>query len=418
MASDSEMSQSSKLELEEAAADPNPAWKGASKRRQKKAKETKKEARAKKEIFDTIIVGAGAAGIGVGIALAHSGVGNFVIIDRGSVGSSFESWPEETRFITPSFPSNSIGMLDLNSIAVGVSPAYNMRIEHPTGSEYAQHLQDLAEFFELPIRENAEVLQITNEDGVFSVETDDWTISSKNVIWAAGEFLYPRLEGFPGSELCRHTATLENYADLDGDDFLVIGGYESGVDAAYHLSKRGKKVTIFDKDDPWGLDTSDPSVSLSTFSYERMRDASFEDNVTLFAENAVSSIELVDGVYELKSEDGQVFKSKTQPLLASGFVGSHTLVSHLFEEREDGFPLLNERDESTKVPGMYLCGPSVRHDNHDFCFIFKFRQRFAVVAQSIASSLDIPTDEFVQAYRDWGMYLDDLSCCGQECLTC
>ena len=121
MASDSEISQSSKLESEEATADTNPAWKGASKRRQKKAKETKKEARAKKEIFDTIIVGAGAAGIGVGIALAHSGVGNFVIIDRGSVGSSFESWPEETRFITPSFPSNSIGMLDLNSIAVGVS---------------------------------------------------------------------------------------------------------------------------------------------------------------------------------------------------------------------------------------------------------------------------------------------------------
>ena len=141
------------------------------------------------DIFDVIIVGAGAAGIGVGIALAHSGVGNFVIIDRDSVGSSFASWPDETRFITPSFPSNSIGMLDLNSIAVGVSPAYNMRIEHPTGSEYALHLQDLAEFFELPIRENAEVLQITKEDDVFSVETAEWTISSENVIWAAGEFL-------------------------------------------------------------------------------------------------------------------------------------------------------------------------------------------------------------------------------------
>ena len=118
MESEPEIGQASELESEEVAADTNPAWKGASKRRKKKAKETKKEARAKKEIFDTIIVGAGAAGIGVGIALAHSGVGNFVIIDRGSVGSSFESWPEETRFITPSFPSNSIGMLDLNSIAV------------------------------------------------------------------------------------------------------------------------------------------------------------------------------------------------------------------------------------------------------------------------------------------------------------
>ena len=370
------------------------------------------------DVFDAVIIGAGAAGIGAGIALAHSGVGNFVIIDRGVVGSSFASWPDETRFITPSFPSNSIGMLDLNSIAVGVSPAYNMRIEHPNGSEYAKHLQDLAEFFELPVRENAEVVQITNTEGVFRVETNDWTISSKNVIWAAGEFLYPRLGGFTGSELCRHTATLANYADLDGDDFLVIGGYESGTDAAYHLSKRGKKVIMFDKDDPWGLDASDPSASLSTFTYERMREARFEEKVTLFPENAVTSVELLDGVYELKSEDGQVFRSKTQPLLAGGFDGSHTLVSNLFEKREDGFPLLNERDESTKVPGIYLCGPSVRHDNHDFCFIFKFRQRFAVVAQSIASSMGIQTDDFVQAYRDWGMYLDDLSCCGQECVSC
>ena len=128
-----------------------------------------------------------------------------------------------------------------------------------------------------------------------------------------------------------------------------------------------------------------------------MREASFEEKVTLFPENTVTSVELLDGVYELKSEDGRVFRSKTQPLLAGGFDGSHTLVSNLFEKREDGFPLLNERDESTKVPGIYLCGPSVRHDNHDFCFIFKFRQRFAVVAQSIASSMGIQTDDIVQA---------------------
>ena len=55
------------------------------------------------DLFDVIIVGAGAAGIGVGIALAHAGVDNFLIIDRGSVGSSL-LLAEETRFITPSFP--------------------------------------------------------------------------------------------------------------------------------------------------------------------------------------------------------------------------------------------------------------------------------------------------------------------------
>ena len=82
------------------------------------------------------------------------------------------------------------------------------------------------------------------------------------------------------------------------------------------------------------------------------------------------------------------------------------------------FSSISEDDESTTTPGMYLCGPSVRHDGHVFCFIYKYRQRFAIVANAIASSLEIDTEEFVAAYRSWGMYLDDLSCCGQECLTC
>ena len=67
---------------------------------------------------------------------------------------------------------------------------------------------------------------------------------------------------------------------------------------------------------------------------------------------------------------------------------------------------------------MFLAGPSVRHGSLIFCFIFKYRQRFGIVAEAIASSIGIPTDEFIDAYRSWGMYLDDLSCCGQECLTC
>ncbi|MEM6362776.1 MAG: monooxygenase, partial [Planctomycetota bacterium] len=105
------------------------------------------------------------------------------------------------------------------------------------------------------------------------------------------------------------------------------------------------------------------------------------------------------------------------PLLAGGFEGSHHLVSDLFERREDGFLLLNECDESTLTQGLFLCGPAVRHDNHVFCFIYKYRQRFAVVAKAIASSLGLPAEQ-LESYRRWGMYLDDLSCCGEECASC
>lgn len=369
-------------------------------------------------IYDVIVVGAGAAGVGVSIALIHAGVENFLIVDRDTVGASFDSWPAETRFITPSFPSNSIGMLDLNSIAIGVSPAYSMKIEHPTGPEFAQHLRDIAEYFELPLQENTDVKTIEKKEGFFHLETHQGTLFANNVIWSAGEYQYPCTDVFTGSELCRHTATVPSYAELEGDDFLIIGGYESGVDAAYHLSNRNKKVRLFDLNAPWDAATSDPSVALSTYSFERMRNPKFEENTELYPETIVNSVTLTDGIYEVNTEDGQTFQSKVQPLLAAGFDGSHKFVSHLFEQREDGFPSISEDDESTITPGMYLCGPSVRHDGHVFCFIYKYRQRFAIVANAIASSLEIDTEEFVAAYRSWGMYLDDLSCCGQECLTC
>ena len=80
-------------------------------------------------VHDVVIIGGGAAGIGVTIALKHAGVDHCVVLERHIVGASFASWPAETRFITPSFPTNSIGMLDLNSIAVGVSPAFSLEVE-------------------------------------------------------------------------------------------------------------------------------------------------------------------------------------------------------------------------------------------------------------------------------------------------
>ena len=366
-------------------------------------------------LLDAVVVGAGPAGLGVAIALLDAGVENLIVLERETVGASFARWPRETRFITPSFPSNSIGMLDLNSIAIGISPAYSMRVEHPTGPEYAAHLKKIASHLKLPICEETHVLAIHRDDTLFRVETDQGTIWARHVVWAVGEFQYPRLFAFPGAPLCRHTATIEAYADLDGDDFVIIGGYESGIDAAYHLARRGKRVRVFDRECPWGDGSSDPSVALSTYSFERMRDPRFVAQVELFPNTPVARVEQVGEEYRVVTEDDRTYTTPTQPLFAGGFVGGHGLMSDLFAMRRDGFPLLTKHDESTEVPGVYLCGPAVRHGNLIFCFIFKYRQRFAVVAKAIATSLGLPAEK-LEDYRKWGMYLDDLTVCGQDCV--
>ena len=362
-----------------------------------------------------VVVGGGAAGVGVGVALKDAGLENFLVLERHRIGSSFAAWPDETRFITPSFATNSIGMLDLNSVAIGVSPAFSLSVEHPTGREYALHLRQVAKFAELPVSEQTSVLRITKIGDDFCIDTDEETLRAKHVIWAAGEFQFPRLNGFRGSEFCRHTATIDRYEDLEGDEFIVIGGYESGVDAAYHLASRGKRVRLVDSGCPWNAGTSDPSGALSTYSLERMRESHFKERVETFANTTVESVGQHDGVYVVSTADDRQFETAVPPLLAGGFVGGHKPVMDLFEARSDGFPLLTENDESTLVPGLFLCGPSVRHDNHVFCFIYKYRQRFAVVAKAIATSLGLPAEQ-LEHYRNWGMYLDDLSCCGEECV--
>ena len=61
------------------------------------------------------------------------------------------------------------------------------------------------------------------------------------VVWAAGEFGYPNLLPFEGADLCIHNSRVDSWRELKGEKFLVIGGSESGVDAAYHLVQNGKR---------------------------------------------------------------------------------------------------------------------------------------------------------------------------------
>ncbi len=123
------------------------------------------------EGFDVLVVGAGPAGLGVGVALKHAGVSNFQILDRETVGASFEAWPRGMQLITPSFPANSIGMLDLNSIAIGTSPGFSLSLEHPSGGAYAAYLRSVAEYFELPTRSQTEVYSLQDTENGFELDT-------------------------------------------------------------------------------------------------------------------------------------------------------------------------------------------------------------------------------------------------------
>ena len=363
--------------------------------------------------YDVVIVGAGAAGVGMGVVLQDLGVGNFTILERHEVGASFLRWPAEMRFISPSFTSNGFGLLDLNAVTLNTSPAHTLREEHPTGRNYAQYLKAVAAHFALPVQEGVDVTTVRPEAGGFAFATSAGQLNSRFVIWAAGEFQYPNQKVFAGAEHCIHNATVPSWQELAGDEFVVVGGFESGIDAAVNLVRAGKQVRVLDDTAPWELVAPDPSISLSPYTQGRLRKAQASGRLELIPAG-VDRVERQNGHYIVHGLAGERWISPTAPILATGFAGSLSLVHELFDWHEEQYyALLTGDDESTKTPGLFLVGPAVRHGSIILCFIYKFRQRFAVVAHAIGQRLGLDTG-VLDAYRPQ-MFLDDLNCCDDTC---
>merc|ERR1712078_191295 len=202
------------------------------------------------EPYDVVIVGAGASGVGMGLMLSRTfdlDPKRVLIVERGEeAGESFRRWPKEMRFISPSFNNQGwTASFDLNSVAFETSPAYTLQAEHPTGAEYAHYLKELASSGELNVQYSTAVTAVRPvRTGGFKVDVAPARPDGAQD-WAAGEAQSPRKEApeFPGAELCRHNSSVRSWKELPGDDFVVIGGYESGMDAVHNLTQCGKRCT-------------------------------------------------------------------------------------------------------------------------------------------------------------------------------
>ena len=366
-----------------------------------------------------VIVGAGPAGIGLAVALKDFKIPDVVVLDRHEVGASFNRWPEEMRLITPSFNSTPFGILDLNAIALSTSVANYLGHEHPTGAEYARYLKAVAAACHVNVRTGVDVAEVESLDGGgLLLHTSDGPMDAGFVIWAAGEFQFPELNGFDGSGLCVHSSQVSSFRDLPGEERVVIGAFESGVDAAVHLARRGVRVTLVNGKPELDTADQDPSRSLSPFTRTRLESVCRENENLRVAHNCrVMEVSKAHVHYVVHFDDGDSVISDHPPIMATGFRGGLGPVEHLFEYREDGNVRLTEDDESTFTRGLFLAGPLVRHEHHIFCYIYKFRQRFAVIAETLADRLGIEVpDGLLELYERNQMRLVDLSCCGAECV--
>ncbi|MEP2897065.1 NAD(P)/FAD-dependent oxidoreductase [Roseibium sp.] len=363
--------------------------------------------------LSVVIVGPGPAGIGVARVLRDLAIPDVWVFERGQIGQSFRNWPKETRLLTHSFPRNVFGVADLNAVSFDSSPGWSLRSEHPSGEAYAQYLEQAAELFGVNVQCGLDVFAIEPIENGFTLQTSRGTVTADYVIWACGLFGAPIDAGLPGGRLGRHYGAVNSWDDVEEDEVYVIGGYESGIDAAIGLSQKGKDVNVLSRGAPWLDRDKDPSRSLSPYTQQRLDTFRKCFSINLLSDVDVIALEQEGSRVHTLGGDGRSWLSDGPPILATGFLGGTKLVSQWFDHDQDGIPLLTAQDESTAVPGLFLVEPEVSHQGHLFCFIYKFRQRFAVVARAIAARIGADTS-VLEMYYENNMFLDDLACCDDD----
>lgn len=179
------------------------------------------------ERHETVIIGAGQAGLCAGHHLARQNR-QFVILDGSRrIGDNWRSHWDSLRLYSP---ARYDGLPGMRFPAPGWS--------FPGKDQVADFLEAYARRFRLPVRTETRVQRVTRDGDGYAVTTADGLLLAENVIVATGTFgRTPYVPGFAArlDPAIRqlHSSEYRNQAQLRDGPVLVVGASHSGADIAY-----------------------------------------------------------------------------------------------------------------------------------------------------------------------------------------
>ena len=190
------------------------------------------------ESVDTVVVGAGHAGLATSHALTRAGV-EHVVLERGRIGERWlsERW-DSLRLLTPNWMSRLPGWR-----YVGPDPDGFM-----SARELAATLEDYARSFAAPVVQATVVAVDLDPAGGFVVVTDRGTWRSERVVVATGynhHAAAPRsAAGLPSYVAQVDPLRYKGPRSVEPGGVLVVGASSTGVQIARELRASGRDVVL------------------------------------------------------------------------------------------------------------------------------------------------------------------------------
>lgn len=182
-------------------------------------------------MYDTLVIGAGQAGLAASYFLKRAGL-SFAVLE--ATTASTGSWPQyydSLRLFSPARFSSLPG-----------SPFPGIPDRYPHRDEVSTYLRSYAEHFHLPIFFQQEVCQVQRVGSYFEVVTTAGTsYQARTLIAATGAFRQPYVPVFPGQDRFQgqilHAASYRHPDPFRGQRVLVVGAGNSAVQIAVELAQ-------------------------------------------------------------------------------------------------------------------------------------------------------------------------------------
>ena len=193
------------------------------------------------ERIQTVVIGAGQAGLSVGYHLSRRGL-PFVILDaHARVGDSWRTRWDSLRLFTPARFDGLDGM-----------PFPAPGDVFPTKDEMADYLETYAAHFALPVRTGVTVDRLSGEGDRYIVTAGDLGFEAEHVVVAMATYQSRRVPDFAGdldpSVVQFHSSDYRNPSQLRKGGVLIVGAGNSGAEIGFELARAGHQVWMSGRD--------------------------------------------------------------------------------------------------------------------------------------------------------------------------
>jgi len=198
-----------------------------------------------KESIDTVIVGAGQAGLSLSHELIAAGR-EHVVLERGLIGETWRGRWDSFCLVIPNWTVQLPGGRYGGDDPDGFMPK----------NDIVRHLVAYAESFRAPVREGVTVTGLEPGDNqTFILRTSSGEIGAKNVVLASGGYQKPYRPA-AAAQLSASVDLIdaEDYANpsaLPPGNVLVVGSGQTGCQLAEELSAAGRGVSLACGRAPW-----------------------------------------------------------------------------------------------------------------------------------------------------------------------